>query len=278
VELNTVVFDSHGEKLAITGFGGIADVDVKKTLEQWKPKPVDGAFNIFMFHQSLKEAVYDVNDEFISVNELPKGFDFYLNGHIHQWQWMEDKKLLIAGSTALTQQKENETDGKCFFIIETNPFKLTPMKIERQRPFYFKKFDFESATQENVSNEIRNYLKSLPASEKKTLVKIKLAGKMELGRRSNQLDLSEFKENEHLIISIDNELESDEFKKLVAELRELHQSKKSVDEMGMDLIRQLLAQTNYKGIDVKEIIEPLADGDNDFVMQKILSKAEKNQS
>ncbi|MEM0372547.1 MAG: metallophosphoesterase [archaeon] len=270
-----VVLEKNGERVAIIGLSGVPERDVKNELAL-VPKPVEGAFNVFVFHQSTKEEIYDADEAFISFDDLPKGFDLYIDGHIHWRKWLPEKRFLIAGSTVITQQKEKEAQqGKGFFIVETSPLNASFVRLESQRPFYFKKISFDSANQDKVSAEIASFLDTVPRTAKKPLVKIKLVGKMEVGRRSNQIDLSAFRETKDAIVSIDNELESDEFKKLVAELRSLHQSKKSVDEMGLDLIRRLLEQTNYDGIRVDDIIDALADGDTDFVMKKVLEKAQQ---
>ncbi len=271
-----VLFEKQGEKVAVHGFSGVPEREVKKELEEWSPKPIQDAFNIFMFHQSLKEEIYDVEDSFISIEDLPKGFDLYIDGHIHWSKYYEDKRLLIAGSTIITQQKEREAKiKKGFFIIETNPFKLDFIELENQRPFYFKEFSFEKADPVQVREKIREYLEVIPKGEKKPLVKIKLVGRMQEGRTPSQIDLSDFRSRKDMIVSIDNELEAQELKKLVEELRELHKSKKSIDEIGEELLLKILSQTNYEGIKPSQLIGPLSEGNQELVLKMIEEKVKQ---
>ena len=51
----TTIIEKDGEKVAIFGLGGLSDERVKETLQELDPKPIEGAFNIFMFHQSVFE-------------------------------------------------------------------------------------------------------------------------------------------------------------------------------------------------------------------------------
>jgi len=273
LDKNGVIFSNKG-KVAIQGLSGVPEEDVKKTLEDWNPKPIENCFNLFVFHQSTKEEIYDRDNTFLSIDDMPPGFDLYIDGHIHWRNYIPEKKFLIPGSTVITQQKEKEAQqGKGFFILDTNPFKLDFVKLGSQRPFYFKTIESQNSNQLYINEQIRNYLQSIPKTDKKPRIKIKLKGKMEQGKKASQLNFAEFKTREDMIISIDNEIESEDFKKAIQELRNMHQNKKSVDEMGMDLIKQLLAKTDYSGINVNEIIEPLADGDIDFVLKKIESQS-----
>jgi len=267
---NGVVFEKNNEKIAVQGLSAVAENEVKEILKEWNPKPVEGAFNIFLFHQSTTEEIYDPDNTFLSLNDLPLGFDLYIDGHIHWRKWVPEKKFLIPGSTVITQMKQKEAEqGKGFYLINTSPFEVKFVKLDNQRPFYFKKIELIEANQLKLNDAINYFLNSIPESVKKPLVKIKLKGKMEKGKKASQLSFNEFKKKENMIINIDNEIESEDLKKTIEKLREMHSNKKSVDEMGNDLIKELLKQTNYNSFNVSELIEPLADGNTSYLMNLI---------
>ena len=60
----TTIIEKDGERVAIFGFGGISEERVREQLERSEPKPIDGIFNIFMFHQSVYE-ILPFSDDFI---------------------------------------------------------------------------------------------------------------------------------------------------------------------------------------------------------------------
>ena len=160
----TVTVECEGEKIAVRGIGGIADDRFREVVEREKPIPTDGAFNIFMFHESLYELL-PFNEDFMRVDELPKGFDLYINGHIHKTVEMDvhGKKLLIPGSTVLTQLKEGEQDKKGFFLFDTKTSKYSFIKINSRR-FVILKMDLGAASNADsvgmIQKEIDAIIKS----------------------------------------------------------------------------------------------------------------------
>ena len=116
----TTIIEKGGEKVAVFGLGGLSEERVKEKLNELDPKPVQGAFNIFMFHQSVYELL-PFNEDVIHYSDLPNGFDLYVCGHIHTRieDTVHGKKLLIPGSTVLTQLKDGEQEPKGFIIYDT---------------------------------------------------------------------------------------------------------------------------------------------------------------
>ena len=114
----TTIIEKDGEEVAIFGFGGIAEERVREQLVALDPKPVDGMFSIFMFHQSVYE-ILPFSDDFIHYDELPKGFDLYVDGHIHSRieHTVHGKPFLIPGSTVLTQLKDGGAGAEGFLSV-----------------------------------------------------------------------------------------------------------------------------------------------------------------
>lgn len=278
-----VILEKNGERVAIQGLGGEPEKYVKEILLEWNPKPVEGCKNIFMFHQSLKEYIYDVEDTFLTVDELPSGFDIYIDGHIHWSNVLEnDRKVFLSGSTIVTQQKETESQKKKgFFIINiNNEINHRFVELETQRPFYFEKLEFKDASVDEVIRKSKEVLSRILSKthSKKPQIKLKLIGSLEKGKQIRNIPLESITRGFDAIISVDREFEVEDFRKRVEELRKLFSKKKSVDEMGMDVIREMLAETKYSGIDPEKIINPLSEGQTDLVMKKVLEGFKKPNS
>ncbi|MEM0074664.1 MAG: metallophosphoesterase, partial [Candidatus Micrarchaeaceae archaeon] len=78
----TVVLELGGEKVAVRGIGGVSEERLREYLHSTSIKPLPGMFNVLMFHQSIYELM-PFSKDFISFDELPDGFDLYIDGHIH---------------------------------------------------------------------------------------------------------------------------------------------------------------------------------------------------
>ena len=65
-----VVVEKDGEKVAVYGVGGTAEERFRDSLKELDPKPVGGAFNVFLFHQSVHEFL-PFGDNTVRLEELP---------------------------------------------------------------------------------------------------------------------------------------------------------------------------------------------------------------
>ncbi len=150
----TATISKGQEKVAVVGIGGIADERFKEVVTQINPKPVEGMFSVFMFHESVYEML-PFNESFIRQDELPKGFDLYVCGHIHNKLDSEvhGKKLLIPGSTVLTQLKPGEQERKGFYIYDTISGKYSYEYIESRR-FVILKVDVKESGIGTLESEI----------------------------------------------------------------------------------------------------------------------------
>lgn len=265
------------ERVCVQGLSGVPDNYAKLVLEKWAPAPVDGCVNLLMLHQSLKEYVYSGDeDAFLSVADLPKGFDLYVCGHIHPGSYLPEEKLLIVGSTVITQLRKAEADRrKGFTMIETAGGKITAVRnveLKSQRPFHYVELDFKDADIAEVVSRSRAEIQRLVPTDSsiKPMIRLKLTGSMQKGRESSGISESDIKKGyeRSAIISVDRELEGQEFTKKIQMLREMQQKKMSVDEMGLGIIRRLLAETKYCGPNPDELIELLADGEVERVIQR----------
>ncbi len=281
LDKGTAVFEKNGEKVAIHGFSGVPEEFVADQLKKWNVKPVEGAKNLFMFHQSLKEYIYDPDSTFIGIDDLPKGMDWYINGHIHWANFAPEKKFVIPGSTVITQQRRTEAEKKKgFYIFETKDFKFQWHELKTQRPFYYEELTFDKAHPQEVLEKSRAAIQRIMSKkhELKPMIKLKIRGKLETGKNVSNLNLDEISKGLDAIISIDREIETDDLKKKIELLREQHGQKKSVEELGMDMVMRMLAETKYSGVNPSEIIDSLSEGEMDVVVKKVIENFRKSRA
>ncbi|MDE1846089.1 MAG: metallophosphoesterase [Candidatus Micrarchaeota archaeon] len=188
----TVEIEKDGEKVAVFALGGLAEEKVRETLKELNPTPVAGAFNIFMFHQSIYE-ILPFSADFINYEELPKGFDLYVDGHIHSR--LEHKvfgrPFLIPGSTVLTQLKDGEVEQKGFFIFDTKTLRYEFVKIE-SRDFHVEKVSVKGREPREISQEVSEKIERLIAKSKvKPIIRIVLDGELKSGYKNADLDFME---------------------------------------------------------------------------------------
>ena len=186
----SVVVEKDGEKIAVRGLGGIADDRFREIVARENPKPVEGMFNVLFFHQSIYELLpFDKN--FIRTDELPKGFDLYVNGHIHGKVEAKahGKPFLISGSTVLTQLKAGEQEPKGFFIYDTVAGGYTFNRI-RSRRFVFLKLKIDGREPAQIEGEIERLVRE-NCSDDKPILRIEISGKLKAGYKNLQIETQE---------------------------------------------------------------------------------------
>lgn len=177
----TVVVENGDERVAICGIGGVDDQRFREVLKQVDPKPVHGMFSVFMFHESIYELL-PFNESFLRLEELPKGFDLYVSGHIHSRteERVHGKPLLIPGSTVLTQLREGEQEPKGFYVYDTNTKKYDFKRIN-SRPFKFAKIRVDNTSKDELLLKINKTVDSMLSAETMPIIRIALEGRMDPG-------------------------------------------------------------------------------------------------
>ena len=248
----TAVFEINGEEVAIHGMGSVPERYARDVLREWRPKPVKGAKNILMLHQSIGEYIYSpLEPPSLKLEDLPDGFDFYIIGHIH-WHDIRDYKqgkLLFPGSLVTTTPKKIEADQqKGIWIIEDNSIKFIPLKF--QRKVYFK--DFEASAQ--VKQRIKMFLSSV---EKGSIVYIKVKGKT-----NEKIELRDVLEeySKILELKIKNETISESEEEKVKLIELIREQKLSPEELGKEMLRRNAEKFGCK-IKIDEIFDLLVSGD-----------------
>ena len=244
----TSIIEKDGEMVSVYGMGGLSEETIREKIPD-VPKP-EGLFSVFMFHQSVYELL-PFNDHFIHLEDLPAGFDLYIDGHIHNKiiGKVHEKELLIPGSTVLTQLKESEQEPKGFFVYDTETGKYEFRKIN-SRPFVFLDLEFEDATPELFSSraemEIERVIKS---NSTKPIIKLRIKGNIMKGFKSIDMPVralrSKFLDSAFLEIDM-SKLADIETQESIEELREGKFGNMSVKEMGMSLFSSKLKESGME--------------------------------
>ena len=278
----TVIVAKHDrpeDKVAVFGLGGVSEDRVKECLERLKPKPVSGAFNVFMFHQSTYELL-PFDDELIRYVDLPKGFDLYVDGHIHNKveATVHGKPFLIPGSTVLTQLKDGEQEKKGFFLFDTEDSSYEFIHID-SRTFVCKEMKFDSAKPGEVLKLCDDEIGSIIASAgngHKPIIRIKLVGSLGEGVTSADVPIRVLtgKYSSLAYLEIDSSrLVSPDVVKGMEEVREGRLGDVPVKELGMRMFASRLRENKFEiGVDGTKLFEALS---GDKSKEKAMKEAQE---
>ncbi len=222
------------ERVAISGLGGVPDDLVREALSRLSCQPLEGATNLFLFHQTMAEFVPAAKN-LASLDDLPGGYDWYLCGHLHGRKEYMGGKLLIPGSTVLTQMKDEETAQKGYYLIDTSSRSSSFVPI-KTRPFEVSELSFERAAPASVRLSVQNEISRLLSKDwaDKPILKIRLTGS--LSHASGELDLSGL-DSEKAYLTIDDQLDGGSLAASLAQLKEERMNKATPFELGLSLLR-----------------------------------------
>lgn len=224
---NGVILENGEEKISIQGLSGIPDQYAEGVLSEWGPKPIEGCFNIFLTHQNISPFVYAPN--MLPLEKLPKGFDLYINGHIHDHKKTEyeGKPLIIPGSLLPTQiNKDLCHSGFCKLEIKNNKLeKADFLELDSQRKIYY--LELNNPSLNDIEESINNILKH--KHDIKPIIRIKLEGR----HLPLKQIISGFEEK--AMISFKTSLKSDEI-----DAKSLQERSESVAEISRSLLSENL--------------------------------------
>ncbi|MEK6970579.1 MAG: metallophosphoesterase [archaeon] len=266
------LIEKDGEKVAIHGMSGIPEKRALEALRMYNPRPLAGAHNLLVLHQSIKEFLPSKDDMVATIGlpDLPGGFNLLVNGHLH-WtsitEW-EGKKLLIPGSTVFTQMKRLEGEKtKGWYLYDTQSNHLEMHFIPKQRKLYYHCVKFKLASPRQILKKCREIL----AEDLKIthdllpLYRLKLKGTLAKGYTQADVDMNAILDGftDKALFSTMKKFDTGEFSVRLDELRALHRSNVSLSRMGIDLLEKNIAQTPFaQRLDVKRLFELLEDKDN----------------
>jgi DNA repair exonuclease SbcCD nuclease subunit len=223
------IFEKEGEKIQIFGIGNIPDryakTAVEKALERFVPEK--GAFKILVIHQTISDILKTEEEElsFDFLEGLP--FDLIINGHIHRRMEKLAGKVIMPGSTVITQLKKEETEPKGYYIYDTKTKKTEFFPIEC-RKFFHEELNFENVSEEEVRKRVREKIEELHKQYKNAIILVKLKGRLREGLLSSDIALEEYDD-----IYIVNELNAVDIKTKLDKIRKFREEKLSVKEIAI---------------------------------------------
>jgi DNA repair exonuclease SbcCD nuclease subunit len=265
----SAVFEKNGEKIQIFGMGSVpeeyAEVALKKSLEEFKG---EGAFKILMIHQSIKELMVYAEEE-ISMEYLESlPFDLIINGHIHETIVKLGGRLLIPGSTVITQLKKEEMAGKGYFLFDTETKKSEFIDIEC-RKFFYEKLKFDDVGGMEIHEEVARKIAEIKKDNPEAIISLKLEGNLKQGLSNSDIKLEEFPN-----VFIENKMNSQTLGAMLEKIRDLRQENLSVREIAL---KELKAKTDGKiSFDSSHLFEKLLLGTEETI--EYLEKEYKKDS
>ncbi len=276
---STAVISNGSEHVAVFGLGGISDERVKEKLKELNPKPVDGMYSIFMFHQSVYELL-PFNADFIKYEDLPVGFDLYVNGHIHNTleAKVHGKPFLIPGSTVLTQMKDAEQGSKGFILFDTTDSSHEFIHIN-SRKFFSIRLEFKDSNTQCILEKCENEVKQVIAkSASKPIIKVHLEGTMQAGLQFGSLNLKPItsKYGKDAFIEIDqSKLTIPELAKSIEGIHENRVGDLAIKDLGASFMGARLKELAFdNAIDAHGLFE-LLDESSQSKKQKTVDAALK---
>ena len=266
----SATFEKNGEKAQVFGFGSVpeerATAELKKAMESYTKE--EGAFTILMIHQSIKELVPAAEEE-LSLKYLETlPFDLIVNGHIHETMVKLGGRLLIPGSTVITQLKKTETTNKGYFLYDTSTRKAEFVELDT-RKFFYEKLEFSDAGELDVRDTVRKKVDEIRKEHPNSIIAIKLDGTLKEGLSSSDIRVDGY-EN----VFIENRLNMENLGARLEKIRDLRQEKLSVRELAL---KELMAKTEGKItlFDSAEIFEKLLLGTEETM--EYLEKRKKDK-
>lgn len=264
LERDTIVFEKDGVKVAVHGMSSVPERYAGGTLKEWDPKPIKDAFNMLVIHQNVDPYVYSpLEPPSIKLEDLPKGFDMILDGHIHSR--VVDKAngtpFIILGSTVTTQFDRKEAGSNKGFHKMTFEAGKAPeiefVPIECNRRFFY--YEVPADNVEAMRVEIDARLNDIVNEnlEKRPVVKFKVFGK---DTKPIDQDLAALhrKYSEKTILSFVKHMESDEIAQKLETMASLPDRRMSIDEIGLSMLKSNVGQIGGTGFDAEEMFEMLS--------------------
>jgi DNA repair exonuclease SbcCD nuclease subunit len=254
---NSVIFGKNGEKVAVSGMSGVPDQYAESVLKNWNPKPFEGCFNILILHQSISEFLYAPHT--LDLKALPKGFDLYVDGHVHEARKAEysGRPFLLTGSLIPTQLREESARPKGFWTFETSTGGTSWVPLDNQRKVYYRAF--ESPDFETIERELKKILGE--EQSKKPIVRINMKGKVK-DTLTNEIE-SRF--GGKAILSFRKETRREEIP-----ARTMEEHKLSVEEMGRKFLLENLEKSGLDPEFFEDVFDLLAEGRTEDVTERML--------
>ncbi|MFH2101128.1 MAG: DNA repair exonuclease [Candidatus Micrarchaeota archaeon] len=249
------VFEKDGEKVQVFGLGSVpeeyATAALRNAVEKYKPE--EGAFKVLVIHQTIKELIPHSSDE-LSLSYLESlPFDLIVNGHIHKTIRKLGDRILIPGSTVITQLKKDETAPKGYFLYDTSTKKAEFIDIPC-RKFFYEEMEFKEAGELQIMEAVRARISKLREESPDAIISIKINGSLKEGLSSSDIRIDDFDN-----VFIDNRLNMENLSARLEKIRNLRQESLSVRELAVkELSKKIDGRITL--FDGAELFEKLTEG------------------
>lgn len=285
---SNIIFENENEneKINICGMAGVPEKVAKEVISKINFSSLENAINILMTHQSYNELLA-FDDEMVSnlsLEDLPKGFDLYINGHIHKKHLFNSNigTFLIPGSTIITQIKKNEIlEPRGFYIYDTITKQLEFKEIQIQRKYFYFEINETNVTKIDIINKIQNKINEIKDQFVNynnikiiPVLKVKIIAKLALNENIN-LNEKELA-NQDVILILDKKLEAQELKNKIEAIN-FEDDKINALEKSKEIFIKNLKDAGYNNtLDNDEIINLLKNKDAEKTTNYILDKIKKD--
>ncbi len=276
IDRNGVIFEKD-VRVAVQGLSGVPELFAKDVLKKYAPLPTPGAFNIFMMHQSIEPYINSF-DTTLKMNDLPKGFDVIVEGHIHFSERVNigGCAFILPGSTVATQINKSESGHpKGFWMIDVkkseNGFEksLEFIKLESQRRVFYLEFgrdggdDFlKGSIRESLSEILRHAQNKIPS------IRIKVSG------GSKEPDFRDIEKEfaSRCLLSFSFDL-TDGKEQKISLMKEIREGRMSVGELGMALLQKNLESLKFKNsFDVETAYSLLSESELEQAVSLLIGR------
>jgi len=266
----TVLYEHGGERVAISGMGSVPEDYAKTALTSIACKPVQGAFNVFVVHQSFQEFDVTGNDIYITFDDLPEGYDLYLCGHVHKP--CLTGKVLNPGSTVVTQLRWDEAGARGWLLYDTRARKSEFRPIASRQLFH-SILTFDAAKPDEIRKMVEAEALRLLKGAPEPLVKIVVKGTLAPGFGTADLSMPNMGGN----VFIDNGMNSENLKERIAQIKLSREKKLSAKQQGMEILRKKLKEANFTLDEPEHVFEMLLEGNGKYLAE-VKGKIEKDSA
>ncbi|WP_455280438.1 metallophosphoesterase family protein [[Eubacterium] cellulosolvens] len=200
ITLNFTIDTKTGAKLVgIFGRKGGLDKKYYQILDRESLEKEDG-FKIFAFHACLDEfkPEYMLPAESIPISTLPKGFNYYAGGHVHermQRNLIDYPDVIFPGTLFGSQPRDHEASGRGekrgFYVIEfedeIKEIRFIPINVCE---FIYEEFIVDPMNPNEAEKYIASKFETLDVNGK--IVMLKISGELSSGKISD-IDFSRLK-------------------------------------------------------------------------------------
>lgn len=285
LEKEHVLFEKDDENVAIFGMKGVPEKVAKDVLDKIDFKPLETAKNIIMLHQSFKEFL-PFDDDMIAtlrLEDLPKGFDLYVNGHIHLSNIIdtENGKFVLPGSTIFTQIKKAELQKKKgITIYDTKTDAIDFVEIPIQREISLETINTENETKDqiyekvnDIINKHKQNIKEYSIFEKqiklKPILKIKLTGNLLSGYNKSDINEKDF-QHQDLILIIDKDLDINSLEEKIKDI-DIAKEKENALKQSTEIFYNNLKSAGFKNsFKPEELIAILKSDEHEKIIDKLI--------